>query len=592
MHATDMKKGNTMEKTRPDMDTNRFQALFDNLKDAAFIETPEGKILDVNKATCALLGYTKDELVTMEVSDIVPPEIAAKLSKTIREETIEEGVYIESVSLCKDGTRVPVEVSNTLLEMEEGRMVVAILRDITERKRAEGEIRRYQEHLEELVKQRAKDLAESEERLRKIFEFTKDAMFVEKTTGEIVDVNKATCAMLGYTKEELLRMDVAAVVPPEVAVCLAKTVRKKTVQEGVYIETEDMRKDGKRVPVEVSCTLIDVKGEKRVIAILRDISERKAAERELRESEERFRKIYGNSKDAIYIEKPDGGFSDVNESACRMLGYTREELLDLRLYDVLPPEIARRMPARFIEKMPHEGVYFESKNVRKDGTVIDVEVGNSVVEIAGEKRVIAIVRDISERKKAEADLKQYREHLEDMVRARTHELEESNKELTRVIQEHEKTLEALKRSESQLKRQKTTLEQKNITLREILGHIEIEKKQIRENVAANVEELLLPSIQKLKKNAAETDRKSIDLLKKNVEEIASSFGLKISSRAHKLSPREIEICNLVRNGITSKEIAETLSVSLKTVENHRDNIRRKLKLVNKGKNLISYLQNY
>ncbi len=133
MHATDMKKGNTMEKTRPDMDTNRFQALFDNLKDAAFIETPEGKILDVNKATCALLGYTKDELVTMEVSDIVPPEIAAKLSKTIREETIEEGVYIESVSLCKDGTRVPVEVSNTLLEMEEGRMVVAILRDITER---------------------------------------------------------------------------------------------------------------------------------------------------------------------------------------------------------------------------------------------------------------------------------------------------------------------------------------------------------------------------------------------------------------------------------------------------------------------------
>lgn len=586
-----MHKGSDPETPRLDYEGRYFQKLLDNLKDVAFIETPEGRILEVNKAACTMLGYTRDELLQMDVADIVPPEIAAKLSKTIRRETIEEGVYIESVSLCKNGVRVPVEVSNTLVEIGGEKRVVAILRDITERKKAEEELAKYQEQLEEMVAQRTTELAESEDRLRKIFEFTKDAMFIEKPTGEIVDVNKATCAMLGYTKEELLQMDVAGVVTPEVASCLSNTIQERTVQEGVYIETEDMRKDGRRIPVEVSCTLVNIKGEERVIAILRDISERKEAERALRESEERFRKVFNNSKDAIFIERMNGRFMDVNEAGCKMLGYAKNELLQKSIRDVVLPEIAARLPKLFSSRETREGIYYETKNVRKDRKVIDIEIGNSFVEIAGEKSVIAIVRDITERKRAEADLKRYREHLEEMVQERTHELKQLNDNLTREIAERRKTMEALAESESRLKEQKNALEQKNIALRELLEQIEIEKKQIREDVAANVEELLLPNIRKIKKRAIKTERRYINILEKNVEEIASSFGRKISLQTHKLSPREIEICNLIRNGMSSKEIAEMLNVSLKTVENHRDSIRRKLKLVNKVANLTSYLQN-
>ncbi|MEJ2745499.1 MAG: PAS domain S-box protein [bacterium] len=336
-------------------DAQRFQGIIDILKDgvfgifakvkdAIFIETPAGRILDVNKAACDLLGYTREELLSMDVAGLVPPEIATQLSRTVRKTTTEKGVYVESESLCKNGRRIPVEVSSTLVELEGEQRLVVILRDITDRKRAEAELERYRKGLEKLVSQRTAALAESEDQLRKIFEFTKDAMFIEKPTGEIVDVNQATCAMLGYTKDELLKMDVAGVVPPEVAATLARTIQQRTIQEGVYIETEDMGKDGRRVPVEVSCTLVTINGEDRVIAVLRDISERKQAEKALRESEERFRKIFDNTKDAIFIGRPDGGFVDANEAACAMLGYGREELLSLSLRDVVPTEVARRLP--------------------------------------------------------------------------------------------------------------------------------------------------------------------------------------------------------------------------------------------------------
>jgi PAS domain S-box-containing protein len=561
----------------------KWRGLFDKVKDAVFIETPEGKILEVNRATCALLGYTKEELLTMGVAQIVAPEIAAHLAKSIQKKTVETGVYVESESLCKNGRRVPVEVSNTLIEMKGQKRVVAILRDISERKRAEAELKRYQEHLEELVEQRTVELLESEMRLRGIFEFTKDAMFIEKPTGEILDVNKATCGMLGYTKEELTTKRVGDVVPPEVAATLAKTIQEKTVQEGVYIETEDMRKDGRLVPVEVSCTLVNIKGEERVIAILRDISERKRAEDALRESEERFRKIFNNTKDAIFIVNPDGSFADINEAACAMLGYTKEELLGKTVNDIVSPRQAEKLPKSFIIKMAEEGLYFESENIRKDGTRIAVEAGNSMVEIGGEKKILAIFRDITERKKAEKELQDYRNHLERMVNKRTEELARINQDLLAEIAKKEEI-------QAELARRKEDLEKKNIALKEVLSQIEKDKEQLKSDIIANVEHLMIPILRKVKSKATRIEAKYIEMLRHSLEQMVSSFGRKISDKAVKLSPREMEISNMIRSGMSSKEISELLHLALKTVELQRVNIRKKLGIAHRDINLTTYLQ--
>ncbi len=160
-------------------------------------------------------------------------------------------------------------------------------------------------------------------------------------------------------------------------------------------------------------------------------------------------------------------------------------------------------------------------------------------------------------------------------------------QLGKVIERH-RTRESLKVSEAKLWEQKTALAKKNVALQEILTQIEAEKKLVKENVAANVETLLLPALEKLRLTGV--SEKYVHLLKQNLHQLTASFGRRISEKNGKLTPKEIEICNMIRHGLTSKEIAGLLNTALGTVEIHRINIRKKLGIANQDINLASYLQ--
>lgn len=161
-------------------------------------------------------------------------------------------------------------------------------------------------------------------------------------------------------------------------------------------------------------------------------------------------------------------------------------------------------------------------------------------------------------------------------------------DLMRDITVRKKAKKVLEESEAKLRAQKLALEQKNIALREILEEIEIEKKQIKDYVAANVDNLVLPILDKLKLKGVSP--KYISLLQRNLEELTSTFSSRITEKKTNLSPREIEICNMIRNGFASKEISSLLNISCQTVEKHRKNIRNKFGISNKKINLISFLQ--
>jgi len=134
------------------------------------------------------------------------------------------------------------------------------------------------------------------------------------------------------------------------------------------------------------------------------------------------------------------------------------------------------------------------------------------------------------------------------------------------------------------------IEQKNSALREILEQIEIEKKSIKEDVFLNVEEVLLPVLKKMRRKGTTLDKKYIDILEQGLKNLTSSFGRNVSEKRFKLSPREVEIANLIKSGVSSKEICTLLNISFKTVETHRNKIRSKLGILNKGVNLTTYLQ--
>jgi len=109
---------------------------------------------------------------------------------------------------------------------------------------------------------------------------------------------------------------------------------------------------------------------------------------------------------------------------------------------------------------------------------------------------------------------------------------------------------------------------------------------------SNVDQLIIPNIKKLRRRGTPLDCKLIDLLEKNLGQLTSAFGGKVSKKHLKLTPREIEICNLIRNGLISKEIASLLHIHYRSVELHRNHIRRKLNISNKDINLTSYLQSF
>ena len=194
----------------------------------------------------------------------------------------------------------------------------------------------------------------------------------------------------------------------------------------------------------------------------------------------------------------------------------------------------------------------EYMHLKRDGTEFPAETSASIFHDASGKLAgfVIITKDISVRKKAE---------------------------------------EALIRSEAELRQQKLALEEKNIALREIIAQIEIEKRKIKEDIDTNVDLVIAPILDQLRSN--KDNHSYINLLQHHLIGLTSSFGHKITDNEINLTPREIEICNIIKGGTSSKDISKMLNISSQTVERHRKNIRHKLGIANRRVNLTSYLRN-
>lgn len=156
------------------------------------------------------------------------------------------------------------------------------------------------------------------------------------------------------------------------------------------------------------------------------------------------------------------------------------------------------------------------------------------------------------------------------------------------ITERKKAEETLKKSEGELREEKLLLEQKNLALKELIEYMERARNKTKEDIAINAEEFIMPILKKLRIKGVSS--KYLKLLECHLKELTSSFGRKITQRSAGLTPREIEICDMIKGGLRSKEISELLNVSSQTIDKHRRNIRKKLSISKKEVNLTSFLQ--
>jgi DNA-binding CsgD family transcriptional regulator len=148
----------------------------------------------------------------------------------------------------------------------------------------------------------------------------------------------------------------------------------------------------------------------------------------------------------------------------------------------------------------------------------------------------------------------------------------------------------LQETNRQLTLERQALQESNTALRVVLARIEQEKEEIHQDIKTNVEKIMMPILQALGSQLPPAQKKYTEMLQTNLEEITSPFISRLSSSYHSLTPTEIAICNMIRNGLRTKEIAQIRGTSVATINRHRENIRRKLRLTNSEANLTTYLQ--
>ncbi|OPY17883.1 MAG: regulatory protein [Syntrophus sp. PtaB.Bin075] len=204
--------------------------------------------------------------------------------------------------------------------------------------------------------------------------------------------------------------------------------------------------------------------------------------------------------------------------------------------------------------------------------------------------ILEINNDISQRKHAEAMLKKTLEELEGRIQERTADLQKVNAELHEEIVERKRMEEVLKKQQMELKIKTKNLEELNAALKVLLKKREEDKNELEENVLSNVKNMVLPYVKKIRMTALDaTQLNYINILETNLNEITSSFHHKLTSRSLNLTPREVQVAALIKDGRTTKEIAELMNVCPGAVALHRNHIRKKLGLNKKKVNLASHL---
>lgn len=323
-----------------------------------------------------------------------------------------------------------------------------------------------------------------------------------------------------------------------------------------------------------------------------ELAERKRTESILRESEGRYRTFLESSPDPIVVYDMKGTATYVNPAFEQTFHLSRQELLGKQI-DFVPKENWPETKAAIKRMLSGQKIsLFETRRRTREGRILDVQLSSTLYLGADGRPLgnIVTLRDISAQKKAEKELDTYRGKLENLVTERTAELARTNLKLEQEIEERKKAEKALRKREKELQAQSHHLEEVNTALRVLLKQREDDKKELGEIVLQNVQELVEPYLHRIMNGRLDpTQRTMAGILETNLKNIISPFIDKLTSGLVRLTPGEIRVASLVKEGKTNKEIAEILLVSKNTVLFHRHKIRDKLGIKNKKINLRSHL---
>ncbi len=505
----------------------------------------DGCFKEVNPEWLRVLGYSVEEVIGKWFGDFLHPEWTSHFAKKFPE--FKKRGHVSGVHFKikhKDGHYLDVMFEGCVGYHPDGsfKQTYCVFQDITERKNAERELKKNIEH-EKLLLDSLPHPVMIINQKREVIAANKVALDVGVVLGDYCWKEFGKTDYI--SKKDKKKFCQGAVDGIKCTFCLADEAVRA---EGM---TNDPKVDafGKIWDVFWKYLGVDENGIGLYMHYAIDITDRNQAEKNLVENRKLLSTSIDNMMEGYALHEAifdrngrmvDYRFLEFNKAAQKISKIKRSEIVGKTALQLYPHIVERGLMKRYADVMATgvsdliEDFYYEGDSLNKAFDISCFRIDN--------KHFVCVFKDITGRKQAE-----------------------------------ELLLE-----------QRVSLEQKNIALKEILVQIELEKKGIKDAVMENVTNIVFPSLDKLK--ARSKHKEQIEIVKDNLKSVTSSFGSRIGDSKLSLTPREMELCNYIKEGLSSKDIAALQNISLQTVHKHRYKIRKKLGILNDDVNLVTYLK--
>lgn len=372
-----------------------YRILLENVRHTIIFTDISGRIIEANEAAVKAYGYSHEELLSLTSFDL---EEANDIKKDQIEKAYKKGIFLEAIHKRKDGSTFPVEISAQGADMGDKQIIVSIIRDITDRKNVE------------------KSLRESKNRLRQLYNNINDSILVldigeNGLPDKIVEANRRACEKFGYSRQELLRMNIKDISDLDNEQSLSIIMEHIHKNGYVKFEAVNITKKGIAIPAEINAYILEMNGEKVLFTVGRDTTESKIAESRIIESQAKYQSLFSNMNDAfIYSrivydkngEPADLEYIEANSVFKEMFNIGPEIVAAKRLMDIRPV-----FGKKFIRTIRNcYRISSDLKDIKIDEYFSDTtKRWYSMSAFSPTKGYLAVIaEDITERKEAELKL--------------------------------------------------------------------------------------------------------------------------------------------------------------------------------------------